>query len=89
MKVDQVLNDRIYTESTTNTEVTQIPKKFDTKENFESIMEHVYNTLMRSSYSRKQHSGPVALQDLNLKSLINNQPKLNFSNEWDIVSGML
>ena len=64
-------------------------QKFDTKENFESIMEHVYNTLMRSSYSRKQHSGPVALQDLNLKSLINNQPKLNFSNEWDIVSGML
>lgn len=89
MKVDQVLKDRIYTESTTNTEVTQIPKKIDTKENFESIMEHVYNTLMRSSYSRKQHSGPVALQDLNLKSLINNQPKLNFSNEWDIVSGML
>lgn len=31
MKVDQVLNDRIYTESTTNTEVTQIPKNLTLK----------------------------------------------------------
>ena len=89
IKVDQVLKDRIYNESPVNTVITQISKKFETKENFESTMELVYNTLMRSSYSRKQHCGPVALQDLNLKSLISNQPKLNFSNEWDIVSGML
>ncbi|KAL6454609.1 hypothetical protein SBY92_004076 [Candida maltosa Xu316] len=79
MHLDQILKDKISNES--------VSRPLELKTNFQILMEQVYETLMTSSYSRKQHSRPIALQDLNLKNLFNHQSKI--SDDWDIVSEML
>lgn len=86
-KLDQVLKDKISRETVSRPVTSQLSSDLEMKVNFQILMELVYEKLMTSSYSRKQHNRPMALQDLNLKNLIFNQTKL--SDDWDIVSGML
>ncbi|RCK59251.1 hypothetical protein Cantr_07695 [Candida viswanathii] len=86
-KLDEVLKDNIVKETVSRPVTTLLSTDLEMRANFQVLMEHVYEKLMTSSYSRKQHNRPIALQDLNLKNLIFNQTKL--SDDWDIVSGML
>lgn len=84
--LDQVLKDKIAKEPDSRPITTQLSTDLEMRANFEVLMELVYEKLMTSSYSRKQHNRPIALQDLNLKNLVFNLTKL--SDDWDIVSGM-
>ncbi|RCK62395.1 hypothetical protein Cantr_09216 [Candida viswanathii] len=86
-KLDKVLKDNIVKETVSRPVTTLLSTDLEMRANFQVLMEQVYEKLMTSSYSRKQHNRPIALQDLNLKNLIFNQTKL--SDDWDIVSGML
>ncbi|EGW34093.1 uncharacterized protein SPAPADRAFT_148495 [Spathaspora passalidarum NRRL Y-27907] len=61
--------------------------------NFQDLMEHVYELLMKSSAvlgTKKKHSDkPMAFLDLKLRDIIRNPTRLNLSEEWDIVSHMI